>query len=52
MIRTDDKNPDPALRDRRLLGTEVLHGLRYNFNHNEWLMKLFMMQLPGKIGIL
>lgn len=31
----DDKNPNPALRNRRLLGMEVLHGLHYDSNENE-----------------
>ena len=34
--RTDEKNPDPALRNRKWLGMEVLRGLKYNESENEW----------------
>jgi uncharacterized protein (DUF2147 family) len=35
-IRTDEKNPDKALRNRKLLGLEVLHGLTYNVEDQKW----------------
>jgi len=28
--RTDDRNPDPALRSRKLLGLRILHGFRHD----------------------
>lgn len=31
----DKNNPDPALRDRRLLGTVLMHGLQYQ-GDNTW----------------
>ncbi len=34
--RTDEKNPNPALRNRKWLGMEVLHGLKYNASDDEW----------------
>ncbi|HEY5368433.1 MAG TPA: DUF2147 domain-containing protein [Hanamia sp.] len=34
--RTDEKNPNPALRSRKWLGMEVLHNLQYNAVDNEW----------------
>ncbi len=34
--RTDEKNPDPALRNRKWLGMEVLRGLKYNARDDEW----------------
>ena len=34
--RTDDKNPNPALRTRKWLGMEVLRNLKYNAEANEW----------------
>lgn len=34
--RTDDKNPNPALRHRKWLGMEVLRDLKYNVDENEW----------------
>jgi uncharacterized protein (DUF2147 family) len=33
---TDKKNPDPALRGRKLLGTDVVHGLHYDPDENEY----------------
>jgi len=35
-IRTDEKNPDHSLRNRKLLGLEVLHGLTYNAEEDKW----------------
>lgn len=34
--RTDFENPDPKLRNRKILGMEVLEGLVYNPKKNEW----------------
>ena len=34
--RTDDKNPNPALRHRKWLGMEVLRNLKYNAAESEW----------------
>ncbi len=34
--RTDEKNPNPALRSRKWLGMEVLRGLKYNASDDEW----------------
>lgn len=34
--RLDEKNPDPALRNRKWLGMEVLHNLKYNSENEEW----------------
>ena len=33
-VRRDDKNPDPSLRERPLVGVEVLHGLMWQ--GREW----------------
>ena len=45
---TDDKNPDPALRNRQLLGMEVLHGLHYDSNENEWVDGVIYDATSGK----
>jgi len=34
--RKDEKNPDPKLRDRGLLGMDVLRGLRYDSADDTW----------------
>lgn len=34
--RCDTKNPDKALRYRKIIGLEVLHGLVYSPDDNEW----------------
>lgn len=34
--RLDVKNPNPKLRTRKWLGMEVLRGLKYNPEDNEW----------------
>jgi len=34
--RTDEKNPDKALRNRRIIGLEVLSGLTYDEDDDEW----------------
>jgi len=33
---TDRRNPNPALRNRKILGMEVLRGLQYNPDNNSW----------------
>lgn len=32
----DDENPDPALRERSLLGVQILDGFVYNAKKEEW----------------
>ncbi len=34
--RTDEQNPNPALRSRKWLGLEVLSQLKYNADDDEW----------------
>jgi uncharacterized protein (DUF2147 family) len=34
--RTDEKNPDKALRTRRIIGLQVLNGLTYNSSNDRW----------------
>ena len=34
--RCDRKNPNEALRNRKLIGLEVMHGLMYKADDNEW----------------
>ena len=34
--RIDKQNPNPALRNRKWLGMEILRSLRYNADVNEW----------------
>jgi uncharacterized protein (DUF2147 family) len=34
--RKDEKNPDKSLRNRRIIGMEVLEGLKYNAKDNRW----------------
>jgi uncharacterized protein (DUF2147 family) len=33
---TDENNPDPALRSRKIIGMQVLSGLTYNAAAKEW----------------
>jgi uncharacterized protein (DUF2147 family) len=35
-IRTDENNPDKSLRNRKILGLEVLQGLTYNSQEDRW----------------
>ena len=35
-VRFDRKNPNEALRSRKILGMEVLNGLVYNADDDEW----------------
>jgi uncharacterized protein (DUF2147 family) len=35
-IRTDTKNPNMGLRRRKILGLDVVEGLTYNAEHNDW----------------
>jgi uncharacterized protein (DUF2147 family) len=32
----DEKNPDPALRERSVMGLQILNGLKYNVKDKEW----------------
>lgn len=34
--RFDTKNPDNSLRNQKILGMEVLHGLAYNLKEDRW----------------
>jgi uncharacterized protein (DUF2147 family) len=34
--RVDDKNPDPSLRSRKVVGMDVLEGLTYNKQEDCW----------------
>ena len=34
--RLDKNNPDKTLRSRKIIGTEVMHGLIYNAKDDEW----------------
>lgn len=34
--RTDSNNPEKTLRERKILGLEVLHGLHYDADDDEW----------------
>ncbi len=34
--RTDEKNPNPALRSRKWLGLDILSKLKYNADDDEW----------------
>ncbi len=34
--RLDSRNPDKNLKSRKIIGMEVLHGLIYNANEDEW----------------
>lgn len=33
---TDKHNPDPALRNRKLIGMDVLNGMTYNASSDSW----------------
>lgn len=35
-VRTDEKNPDKALRSRKLIGIDVLRNLKYYPHDDEW----------------
>ena len=35
-MRYDTENPNPALRKRKILGMEILEGLRYNAHNHSW----------------
>jgi len=32
----DDENPDPALRDRSIVGLQILNGFQYDADKEEW----------------
>ena len=44
----DVKNPDKALRSRKLLGMEVLNKLHYNRHDNEWVDGVIYDATTGK----
>lgn len=33
---TDGNNPDPSLRDRLILGTDIMYGFTYDPANEEW----------------
>lgn len=35
-VRCDYKNPNEALRSRKIIGMEIMHGLVYNIADDEW----------------
>jgi Uncharacterized protein conserved in bacteria len=45
---TDEKNHDPALRNRKLLGMDVLRGLHYDPKDNEWVDGIIYDASSGK----
>ena len=45
---TDEKNPDPALRNRKLLGMDVVNGLHYDPDQKEWIDGLIYDATSGK----
>lgn len=47
-VRTDNQNPDPALRNRKILGMDVLKLLSYNKNTNSWENGVIYDALSGK----
>ena len=44
----DDKNPDPSLRGRKLLGMDILHGLHYDAGNKEWVDGMIYDPTSGK----
>lgn len=36
-VRCDIKNPNEALRSRKIIGLEVMYGLAYNADQKEWM---------------
>ncbi|MDP2414266.1 DUF2147 domain-containing protein [Daejeonella sp.] len=36
ITRTDQQNPDPALRNRKIIGLEILRNLKFNASINRW----------------
>ena len=50
--RRDTDNPDPKLRTRKIIGMEILEGLKYDPRTNSWEMAEFMTLLQGDTGIL
>lgn len=47
-LRTDKYNPNPSLRQRKLLGMEVLTGLTYNSDDGDWQNGKIYDALSGK----
>jgi uncharacterized protein (DUF2147 family) len=48
LVRLDSKNPDIHLRNRKLIGLEVLKGLYFNEKYNEWQNGLIYDASKGK----
>lgn len=44
----DEKNPNPALRNRKLLGMEVLRGLHYSEDEKQWVDGIIYDATSGK----
>ena len=49
--RRDEKNPNRALRNQKILGMEVLHGLVYNKKNAVWENGKIMMPLVEEHGV-
>ena len=47
-VRTDEKNPKKELRSRRIAGLEVLNGLTYNEDDDEWVNGVIYDSKSGK----
>ena len=45
---TDDKNHDPVLRNRKLLGIDVVRGLHYDSKEDEWVDGIIYDASSGK----
>jgi uncharacterized protein (DUF2147 family) len=48
LVRLDSKNPDIHLRNRKLIGLEVMKGLYFNEKYNEWQNGLIYDASKGK----
>ncbi|HYM93414.1 MAG TPA: DUF2147 domain-containing protein [Chitinophagaceae bacterium] len=35
-VRCDTRNPDQSMRNRKIIGLEIMHSLVYNINADEW----------------
>ncbi|MDQ6757317.1 MAG: DUF2147 domain-containing protein [Bacteroidota bacterium] len=44
----DEKNPDASLRNRKLVGMEVLNGLHYNSGEKQWVDGIIYDASTGK----
>jgi uncharacterized protein (DUF2147 family) len=45
---TDEKNHDPSLRPRKILGMDVMHGAHYDAKENEWVDGIIYDASSGK----